>query len=295
MLEKDIENLIAKYPQEFFPKESLLLKGQQIKVGNCFTDVIFTDKFDRLIIIEIKRGILTREASGQIIEYYGLLKEQNPSKSIELILCANIIPRERRHFLEAVGIECKELGLSLITEVAKKYNYKFLDEVKEVSEKGKQIKESIRFNLNEDISNKSVWLFQGVPEKFDVINALSDPTYEIKSWMINQHVSKIRTGDIALIWMSGKQAGIYAVADVISNPEISSPESEKYWIDLDLRAKNKYRAKLKITHNLVNKPVLKEQLKNIKELAGLRLLKPPYQGTNFRITKSEWEIIKTLI
>ncbi|MBU2495185.1 MAG: DUF91 domain-containing protein [Candidatus Omnitrophica bacterium] len=131
MVEKDIENLLSLYPDEFFPKDGFKLKGQQTNIAGRRVDIIFTDKYGRTIVLEIKQGVLTRDAAGQITEYYGLLKQENPNQNIELILCANIIPHERRIFLENAGIECKELPLSLIKEIAAKNNYRFADEYKE--------------------------------------------------------------------------------------------------------------------------------------------------------------------
>lgn len=128
MLEKDIENLIANYPDEFFPNEGLKLVDQQVKLGKCFVDIMFTDKYNRDIFLEIKRGTLSREAAGQIIEYYGLLKHEKPGKSIELILCANTIPSERREFLDRNGIECKEIGIPKIEEVASRNGYEFIED-----------------------------------------------------------------------------------------------------------------------------------------------------------------------
>jgi len=110
MLEKDIENLITQHPDDIFPGEELTLIGQQIVVEGRRLDIVFADKHKRKIIVEVKRGILTREASGQIAEYYGLLKNANQAENYELVLCANIIPKERKTFLETIGIECKELG-----------------------------------------------------------------------------------------------------------------------------------------------------------------------------------------
>ena len=127
MLEKDIENLIAAHPREFFPREEFKLVAQQHTIKKRRLDILFEDKYGRFIIIEVKRGILSREASGQVIEYYGLLKEQFPEKSIELILCANTIPNERKTFLENVGIECKEIPVSQLVNIADKYQYTFLD------------------------------------------------------------------------------------------------------------------------------------------------------------------------
>jgi hypothetical protein len=70
---------------------------------------------------------LSREAAGQAIEYYGLLKKEKPEITIELILCASTIPHERREFLERHGIECKEIGLQKFEEIAKKVGYKFIE------------------------------------------------------------------------------------------------------------------------------------------------------------------------
>ena len=85
MLEKDIENLIAGYPKEFFPKEEFLLLGQQHTIEGRRIDILFQDKFGRKIIVEVKRGILTREASGQVMEYYGLMKSQSPEAICDVL------------------------------------------------------------------------------------------------------------------------------------------------------------------------------------------------------------------
>ena len=104
MLEKDIENLIAAHPDDIFPGEGFRLIGQQVMAGGRRLDILFEDRHQRRVIVEVKRGILSREASGQIGEYYGLLKTDDPDGNYELILCANVIPKERRTFLETIGI-----------------------------------------------------------------------------------------------------------------------------------------------------------------------------------------------
>lgn len=96
MREKDIENLVAQYPDDFFHKEQLKLISQQYVVEGKRFDILFEDKHHRKVIVEIKLGILSREASGQIVEYYGLLKSKFPDDLIELVLIANAVPSERR-------------------------------------------------------------------------------------------------------------------------------------------------------------------------------------------------------
>lgn len=293
MLEKDIENLIAWYPDDFFPGCGFKLMGQQVKLGNCFADAVFEDRYKRTIIVEIKRGILSREASGQIIEYYGLLKQQNTNRIIELILCANIIPSERKVFLENIGIECKELGLALISDIAKKYNYRFLDESEqEIPKEQKSIAESGAVT-----NNNRIWIFQANPNRFDIFNALLDPTLNMQMWTVSQHRNEIKQGDIALIWMSGrKDGGIYAIAEVTSEPHfmLSPPEGDKYWTNEEDRGKSRRAVKIRIIKKLVNNPLLREELKSIKELSNLSILKFS-EGTNFPVSLNEWEIVKSKI
>jgi len=148
MLEKDIENLIAEHPDEIFPGEGFVLIGQQQCIEGRRIDILFRDKLKRNIIVEVKRGILSREASGQIAEYYGLLKTRKPTEFCELVLCANVIPRERRQFLEQIGIECKELGIATVSELAKKFNYTFLDDRPSFENPAP----TIRVNLGEKIT-----------------------------------------------------------------------------------------------------------------------------------------------
>ena len=295
MLEKDIENIIALHPDDFFPNENFKLFGQQVNLSGRYADIIFKDKHGRTIIVEVKRGILSRDASGQVMEYYGLLKQQKPSDVVELILCANIIPQERKLFLENSGIECKELGLSLISNIAKKYNYKFLDEEKSVSTSLNLIEQHAPEIKKSHEKYNHCWIFQANPSRYDILNALLDPTLNKQSWMVNQHKNDIKEGGIALIWMSGKEAGIYAIVEIVSNPMflIAPPEEEKYWTNDEDKGKSRLRVKIKIIKNLVNKPIFREEIRSVDGLKNLRIFKFS-QGTNFPVTDDEWEIIRKI-
>lgn len=302
MLEKDIENLIAQNPDDIFPGEGFKLIGQQIIIEGRRLDILFEDKHERQVIVEVKRGILTREASGQIAEYYGLLKNENKDKSCELILCANIIPKERKTFLETIGVTCKELGVIQITELAKKYDYKFIDDQSTFTTSSIEDIRRYSHESNLQISDVhsddevSIWIFQGNPNKYDILNALSDK--EIGNtihWLVKQNRYKIHKGHIVLLWMSGKEAGIYALARVECEPALLKeplPE-KKYWLDEDKRdAEN--RVRLSILRRFINKPILKESLLKIPELSKLSILRQ-FQGTNFPVKDSEWSIIYKLM
>jgi len=296
MLEKDIENLLAKYPNEFFPDHNLRFVGQQVKLGTYYADVVFENPKGEMIIIEIKRGILRREAIGQIIEYYGMLKQKEPNKNILLYLVANVIPKETTVFLkERLGIEFVEIPASKIREVAGRHSYHFLDAEK--PESLRETKETIEKLDAEAYSGKSrAWIFQANPQRYDILNSIADKELIEDVWEVSQYKDQIRVGHVCLIWMSGKEAGIYAVGDITSNPEfmVDSPISTKYWVyDADksqVRLRVKYKYKLK----LVNNPIMKEELKSIPELQNMEIFRQP-QGTNKRVTSDEWEIILDLL
>ena len=295
MLEKDIENLIADYPKEFFPKEEFTLISQQHSVKGRRIDVLFEDKYGRYIIVEVKRGILSRESAGQIIEYYGLLKSIFPEKTIELILCANTVPPERKTFLENVGINCVELSLKKIFTVAEKYQYNFLDAKKFRNEKIKY--NEIQRSVDSKRVQSTVWIFQANPREYDILNALSDKKIGNKChWYVGQHKRRIKKGHLALIWMSGKESGIYAVTQILSDPALIDEyeEEKKYWLNTNKETSKLLRVRLSIIKRLINYPIFRYELKKIPGLSDLSILNY-WQGTNFPVKSKEWEIIFKII
>ena len=290
MLEKDIENLIAQHPDIIFPNAGFRLVGQQIKLGKCRADIIFEDKHSRKIIVEVKRGILSRDASGQVMEYYGLLKTESPDSFVELILCANIIPPERKKFLETIGIECKELGINYLNQLADQVNYQFIN-----ARQTEQRQQATTISALPSADN--IWMFQANPQRYDIMNALADDEIgDSIHWLVNQHKTDICKGHIGMIWLSGKEAGIYAITEILTDPQLMlEPEAErKYWTDASDKEGEKTRVKMKIIKSLLHSPLTKETILKTPGLQGLRILRQP-QGTNFRVTTEEWKIIKTLI
>lgn len=294
MLEKDIENLLASYIEEFLPNRKLALIGQQIQLGGYRADLVFQEGPKTKLVIEVKRGLLMDTAIGQIGKYYGLLRQANPSENIKMILAANVIPKELAIFMkENMNIESLEIPISHINKVASNHNYRFSDE--ETPEQRVYNKELIKHSII--MSDKSrVWIFQTNPQKYDIINALADERIKEDVWQVNQHKDKIKKGDIGLIWMSGKEAGIYAVVDIISDPEffVESQISAQYWTGEVYRQQSRLRVKYKYKLKFINSPVYKQQLKNIPELSNLSILRFS-QGTNFPVTDKEWIIISKII
>jgi hypothetical protein len=301
MLEKDIENLLAQYPSEFIPKSDLTLIRQQYPLDSKKADIIFENSKVEMIIMEVKRGLLSREglgqfALGQAMEYYGRLRKKEPDKKIQLILVANTIPQSMTTYLkEKLDVDCLEIPDYELNKVALRHGYHFLDSFKpDLIQRYNEIIAGLELEAKEP--SRNVWIFQANPQRYDILNALADESINEDVWEVNQYRNEIRAGDLGIIWMSGVEGGIYGVFDITSNPEMlkDSPESAKYWVNESEKMLLKLRVRNKIKLKLINNPVRREELKNITELQGMKIFRMP-RGTNFKVSSQEWLAVLGLL
>jgi predicted RNA-binding protein with PUA-like domain len=60
------------------------------------------------------------------------------------------------------------------------------------------------------------WIFQGNPEAYYFDSSVNQGL--LNGWNVKKHIDKIKKGDKAIIWLCGKNAGCYGLADILSNP-----------------------------------------------------------------------------
>jgi len=139
----------------------------------------------------------------------------------------------------------------------------------------------------------TVWIFQVNPKKYDIISALNDGA--LNSWRISQHRYRIKKGHLALIWMSGKQSGIYGIARIDSDPELKkiSFKDNKYAIDMkgDVEA---LAVDISLIRNLKDKPLLKKDMVNLDEMKNLSVIQMP-RATNYPVTDAQWKVIARML
>jgi len=146
-------------------------------------------------------------------------------------------------------------------------------------------------------NGKIVWIFQANPDNYKIFEAIKDESIgPIIHWNIKQYANEIHIGDIALIWVSGKKAGIYFIGEIISMPTmlIETVSERKYWTDKNENPSKNLLVKLNIFQDLTANPVLKEKIKHIENTKNLSIIKQP-RGTNFKVTYGEWETLKELV
>lgn len=144
-----------------------------------------------------------------------------------------------------------------------------------------------------------VWIFQAVPKRYNLLDRLMEVQVGDEDvWMVNQYKNDILSGHIGILWLAGKQAGIYSLVEIISDPEymVDSEDSTKHWkSDEDKRQKAlrvRIKFKLKLLHD---KALRKDELKSVLELKNNLSILRRWRGTNFPVSKEEWLVISDLI
>jgi hypothetical protein len=120
MIEKDMEDVIASFPDDFFPRKHLVLVGrQQSFSGVGRFDLLFEDEFKSTILMELKARTLKYEDATQVARYGDELK-RNGCRNIIMWLVAPQIPTSVRDFLDDKGIEYTEIHFAEFRRVAER-------------------------------------------------------------------------------------------------------------------------------------------------------------------------------
>jgi hypothetical protein len=136
------------------------------------------------------------------------------------------------------------------------------------------------------------WLFQANPKYSQILEAIQnlDGIY----WLVTRYDKEITPGDRVLIWIAGKQAGIYAIAEVAAVPQfMDEPPDIDIWT-MPMRAKARFYAPVTFQQKLLDTPLLKSVLLYDRTLYEMEIIRRP-RNTNFRVNKMQWHRIISLI
>lgn len=118
MLEREMEDLIANYPDHFFPRHDFVLKGRQQSFrGVGRFDLLFTDRYGMDVLMELKSVPAKYDVIDQIARYRDALVDLGSTRII-MWLVAPTIPRSMCEFLSHLGIEYTEIHPSEFSRVA---------------------------------------------------------------------------------------------------------------------------------------------------------------------------------
>lgn len=107
MYEREIEQILYNYPEII--EEGLEPIGRQVSLFGKRADLLFMDDSGKKLIVELKRGEVTREHVGQLIEYLGSML-RNEKEDVRAMLVAGSIPSSMQVALDHFGIEWKTVS-----------------------------------------------------------------------------------------------------------------------------------------------------------------------------------------
>jgi hypothetical protein len=109
MIERDMEDLIASYPDDFFPGRGFEIQGRQgVFAGVGRYDLLFQDRFKTMILMELKAVTAKYEVATQLAKYKDELRNRGENH-ILMWLVAPQVPHSVREFLDRIGIEYSEI------------------------------------------------------------------------------------------------------------------------------------------------------------------------------------------
>ncbi len=124
MLERDMEELIARFTEDFFRGAGLQLKGRQqsfAEVGRF--DLLFSDPHGTNVLMELKARVAKYEDASQLAKYKDELQHRGVT-NILMWLVAPQIPNSVREFLDRIGIEYTEIHEAQFRQAAARHDYK---------------------------------------------------------------------------------------------------------------------------------------------------------------------------
>lgn len=171
------------------------------------------------------------------------------------------------------------------------YEFDNYDEYLSVIHKVKEITGKEFYEVSDDatkwyLANKEskYWLFQANPDLYDLTNSLNQGL--VQDWLVKSHGGRMTIGDKVIIWQTGKNAGCYALADITSMPYKKEDSVDDTLWKSD--KKEGFRIDISVTHNFSSNPIKKTEIETKEELKDLN---QGSQGTNFKATKKQFEVL----
>jgi predicted RNA-binding protein with PUA-like domain len=137
------------------------------------------------------------------------------------------------------------------------------------------------------------WIFQANPKFYDIESALRELPEQ--TWITPQSHKQIQVGDTAYIWKSGGNAGVIAVASILTRPAemLAAEGEENFNLNPEKFAGKRMRVRVHIDRVLAT-PISREQLKAHPVLSSLGVLSFA-NATIFRVHPNQAEALEELI
>src|SRR4051794_14225521 len=102
-----MEDVLTLYPELIEERLALIARQQQLE--NRRTDLTFTDRNGKVLLVELKKDLVVDDNVRQIADYIKRYKRNNPSVQIRGMLIGQFVPQPIRELCTSMNIEYKEI------------------------------------------------------------------------------------------------------------------------------------------------------------------------------------------
>ena len=111
--EESLENLLEQNPEMLVP--GLTLIGRQMTIDGIYDlDLLGLNRQDKLVVFELKRGVLTRQAVAQILDYCSWIDSRNEDQLLEFLSSGSTIDEVEDFGSWYKNLREKELDCSVL-------------------------------------------------------------------------------------------------------------------------------------------------------------------------------------
>lgn len=130
------------------------------------------------------------------------------------------------------------------------------------------------------------WIFQANPKIFDIDGFLQQRPRQVH-WRAGRHAGTLARGNRVAVYRRGKVPAVVALGELATDPASLQVGSEESRFNRAVSDDEGLRVVMTITHNLVDRPLLKEEVETTPGLENLVVFRVQ-QGMAYRLSDEEW-------
>jgi MoxR-like ATPase len=147
------------------------------------------------------------------------------------------------------------------------------------------------YGLSAQVAQR-IWLFQANPAVWNLAEKLRDRSVgDDETWSVSRFRNEMGPGQLAVLWMGGENAGVYALGELVDAP--FERRTADFWPDRSERGETEWAVPFVYTQ-ILDRPITKTALLAHPVLKDLSVIRGP-MGTNFKITPEQWQALQELI
>jgi predicted RNA-binding protein with PUA-like domain len=136
------------------------------------------------------------------------------------------------------------------------------------------------------------WLLQGNPKRYRVLDAIEDSA-PLANWSVGRYRDEFQAGDDIVLWISGKEAGVYGFGRVTGSAVwFDGDADDDYWEDSEDAGRGRWVMPIALTTVNTSPIVSRADLKAHPVFSQSLIIRNPNATNPFRLTDEEWQVIR---